>query len=193
MRTLVCCSFVFVASLAFAADPKGVIGGESPEWMKFTVPGENHKALNDLTGKFSYTMRWWEKPDAKAEESKGTSQSKWIMHGRFIQQEVKGKAMGQAFNGMGITGYDTLKEEYQSVWLDDMSTGMMWSPGKMDTVSKTIQQSGTMSDPMKGEKNAWYRTDLKLISKNEHTFEMFSKDGAGKEFKTMEIQYKRVK
>ncbi len=193
MKILVCLSFVFAASLALAADPKGVSTGEAPEWMKFTTPGENHKAMNDLTGKFSYTMRWWAKPDVKAEESKGTSTAKWIMNGRFVQQDVKGKAMGQAFNGMGITGYDNLKEEFQSVWFDDMSTGMMWGSGKMDPAGKTISQTGTTSDPMKGEKNAWYRTDLTVISKNEHKFEMYSKDTAGKEFKAMEIEYKRTK
>lgn len=194
MKSLIGLSLIFCSVLAFAADPKNTTGGHAPEWMKFTVPGEGHKALNDLAGKFKYTMKWWESADDNTpEESKGTSTSQWLLKNRFLQQKVKGKAMGQAFNGVGVTGYDNLREEYQSVWMDDMSTSMMWSTGKRDPAANTIEQTGTASDPMKGEKNAWYRTQLKVVSKNEHIYEMFSKGQDGKEYKSMEIHYTRSK
>jgi hypothetical protein len=74
-----------------------------------------------------------------------------------------------------------------------MSTAMMMSGGKMDPTSKKIVQTGTTSDPMKGDKNAWFRSETKIISKNEHMMEMYSKGADGKEYRSMEIQYKRTR
>ena len=180
----------------FAIDPpnpEASATGKTAEWMKYTTPGEGHKVLNDLAGKWSYTMQWWTAPGSKPEESKGSCNSKWILGGRFLQQDVKGKAMGQPFQGMGVIGYDTFKQEYQSSWLDSMSTGMMLTTGSYDTATKTLQQTGTLSDPMSGEKNKWFRTELKIASHNEHTYLMFNKGTDGNEFKAGEIVYKRAK
>jgi hypothetical protein len=194
MKIIICSFVLMFTCFAIAADPQGAQPTQAqPEWMKYTTPGEGQKALNDTVGKFNYTMRWWAAPDAKPEESKGTSTSKWILNGRFVQQEVKGKAMGQEFNGLGFTGYDNYKEEYQTTWMDSMSTSMMNMAGKMDPAKKSISMSGTMSDPMKGDKNAWARSETRVVSKNEHVFEMYSKDKNGKEFKTMEMVYTRAK
>ena len=91
--------------------------GGQPEWMKYTQPGEGHQIFKALEGKWKHTVKWWMNPTAKPEEHKGTNTNKLIMGGRFLQQDTKGKAMGQAFTGMGITGYNTMKQEYQSVWV----------------------------------------------------------------------------
>jgi len=193
MKRILFLSVLLFSTALHAADPAAPAAtGKAPEWMKYTVPGDGQKALNDTVGKFSYSMKWWNSADAKPEESKGTSVSKWVLDGRFVQQEITGKSMGQPFKGMGFTGYDNLKQEYQSTWMDSMSTAILYTAGPM-TAAKTIEQSGTVSDPMKGEKNAAFKTQLKILSKNEHTFSMFSKGADGKEFKAMEISYKRIK
>jgi hypothetical protein len=162
------------------------------EMAKLGAPGENHKALNDVVGKWKFTSRWWMSPEAKPEESKGTATSKWVLGGRFVQQEVKGKMGHQSFEGTGYTGYDNIKGEYQAVWMDNMTTGMMFSNGKRDADTKVIAQTGTFACPMTGEKERWFRNELKVANKNEHTFAMYTKTADGKEFKTMEIEYKRV-
>lgn len=181
------------SQVGFTADPpnKGDNHGMTPEMMKLMAPGENHKALTNVVGKFNYTMKWWMTPDAKAEESKGTSTSKWVLNGRFVQQEVKSKMNGQEFNGLGFTGYDNVKGEYQSTWMDSMGTGMMVSTGTMGGTN-TLTSTGSFACPMTGEKDKWFRSELKVTNKNEHTFAMFGKTPEGKEFKTMEINYKRV-
>ncbi len=192
MKIVICSFALLFSSFAMAADPAQPTQAQ-PEWMKYTTPGEGHKALNDIVGKFNYTMKWWMTPEAKPETSTGTSTSKWVLGGRFIQQDVKGKAMGQEFVGTGYTGYDSYKEEYQATWMDNMGTQIMNMSGKADPATKTFSFTGTMSDPMKGEKNATARNTLRVVSINEHVFEMYAKDKAGKEFKAMEMVYTRTK
>jgi hypothetical protein len=196
MHTLVISTLATLcfSQIGFTADPpnkEGAPGMMTPEVMQRMTPNENHKALNDIVGKFKYSMKWWMNPDSKAEESKGTSTAKWIMNGRFVQQDVKSKMNGQEFQGTGFTGYDNVKQAYQSVWLDNMGTGMMFSDGTK-TEDNTIATSGTVGCPMTGDKNHWFRNELKVLNKNEHTFISYAKSPEGKEYKSMEINYKRV-
>ncbi|MGE0764747.1 MAG: DUF1579 domain-containing protein [Bdellovibrionales bacterium] len=192
MKKLILGTAVLFTAVAFAADPTTTTANTPPQWMKYTTPAEGHKAVKDLTGKFNYTMKWWASATATPELSKGTSRNKWVLGDRYLQQEVKGTAMGQPFNGIGFLAFDNFRGEYQSIWMDDMSTSILNTSGKMDPATKAITQTGTASDPMKGDKNAWFRTELKLIGKNEHIYEMYSKGTDGKEFKSMEINYKRA-
>jgi len=167
--------------------------GNAPEWMKYTKPGDGHKVLSDLTGRWNFTMKWWNAPNTKAEESKGTSTGKMILGGRFLQHDVTSKAMGQPFNGMGITGFDSFRNEYQSTWMDTMSTHMMTSSGSYDPNGKTIKETGNMTDVMSGMKDRWFRSELTLTDKTAYTYAMYAKDQAGAEFKMMEIEYKKGK
>jgi hypothetical protein len=116
-----------------------------------------------------------------------------LFGGRFLQQETKGKAMGEDFRGMGLTGYDAFKGEYQSTWIDSMSTGMMKGTGTYDPATKTIKETAEMSDPMSGEKSKTVRADITFVDKNHYTYAMWAKGKDGAEFKMMEIDYRRKK
>ena len=166
---------------------------DAPEWQKYAVPNEAHKALDAIAGKFSYTSSYRMDPKGKWEISTGTSESKWILDGRFVQQQFEGKMGEQPFTGIGITGYDTFKKEYQSIWMDSVSTSMFFSSGKGAANYKSFETSGTMTDAMRNDPNRYARTVTKIVNNNEHVFEMYSKDSAGKEYRCMEIKYKRMK
>lgn len=163
------------------------------EAMKFGTPGENHKVLDILVGNWTHAARSWMAPDAKPEESKGTSTNKWILGGRFLQSDVKGNMMGMPFEGLGMMGYDNMKGVYQGLWMDNMMTGIMSSTAQYDAATKTFNESGSFSCPMTGEKNMSFRAVWKIIDANSYTYEMFQKDPDGKEFKMIEIAYSRVK
>jgi len=118
---------------------------------------------------------------------------KMIMGGRFLQQTVKGKAMGRPFEGMGLLGYDNLKKKFQSIWLDNMGTGMAQGTGNYDSVAQTLHETGEFSCPTAKDKMMTYRAEWKMMDKNHQTYTMWTKDADGKEFISMEMDYKRVK
>ncbi len=165
--------------------------GAAPEWIKNTVPGEGHKIFKDLVGTWKHTSKFWMDANAKPEESKGTSTSKLIMGGRFLQTDYKGTAMGKPFTGMGLLGFDSIKGEYQSTWVDSMSTALMTSTGTYDAATKTLTENGSSSCPMTGEKNKAFRGEWKFQDKNNYTYAMYANGTDGKEFKNLEIAYKR--
>lgn len=157
------------------------------------APGEAHKVLAEMEGEWTFTSKNWEKPNAKPELGSGTSSLKMVMGGRYLQQELKSKMMGMDYEGLGFTGYDNVKKEYNIVWMDSMSTGMMKATASYDSKTKTLTEKGEFSCPMTENKKSDYRADWKMIDKNNALYTMYGKGatGQGKEFKMMELTYKR--
>ncbi len=186
-----------VTSCATTAHKSKSIDMSSPEAMakmeQYGKPGADHKVLEPFVGNWTYTVQSWMKPGDKPEQSFGKNQNSWTMDGRFLKQEVSGKWAGQPFKGIGYTGFDKVRGEYQSIWLDNMMTGMMTASGNYNPATKTITQTGEFSCPITGDKNMWYRSELTMIDNDHHKYSAFGKDEKGKEFKTMEISYQRVK
>lgn len=152
---------------------------------KAAQPGENHKLLKDLVGDFTYTSKMWMAPGQPAMESNGTMHSEWILGGRYVQSVYKGEMMGQPFEGHGIDGYDNLSKQYVGSWVDNAGTGIMMSTGTCDAAAKSCTMLSDMIDPTSGQK-----VTTKMVSTHSDggfKFDMFIKDAAGHEFKTMEL------
>ena len=156
------------------------------------APGEAHKVLEPFAGKWTYTSKFWMSPGAPAEESTGTSQDDLIYGGRFLMQVVKGTMDGKPFEGLGFTGYDNIKKEYVSVWLDGIATGLMTSSGQYDAATKTITETGVNSCPLTGEKDRKGRSVVTLVDNDHKTYNSYAAGPDGKENKMMEISYTRV-
>ena len=181
----------------FAAEEKAPAAdaekqAKKAEMQKYTTPNENHKALEPLVGQWKSSVKFWMMADAPPEVSEGTSENHWIMGGRFVEQDFKGTSMGQPFEGMGITGYDTIRGEYASLWLDNMATGIMVASAQFDPATKSLNQNGTMSCPLTMEKSRPIRSVWKIVDNDHNTYVAFMNDKNGKEYKAMEIAYERV-
>lgn len=140
--------------------------------MDAMQPGAAHKVLAEMAGKWSYTSMMWMSADVKPEESKGKSVMKMIFGGRFLHHEIKGKAMGQPWEGLGYTGFDNVKQKYQTVWMDGMSTGIMHGEATFDAATKTLKDAGSFSCPVTG-KDRTYRSEWKITDKNNMLFAMY--------------------
>lgn len=162
------------------------------KWKEASTPNENHKILNKLVGEWDHTLQWWMEPGSTPEESAGTSKVDWIMDGRFVEHNVHGTSMGQPFNGIGIVGYDNVKKQYDSIWIDNMGTGMMHSNGQYDAATDTLSESGSFSCPIKGD--TAYKAKYTFVDQDHYTYEMYMNDmKTGEEFRSMLISYTRQK
>jgi hypothetical protein len=168
--------------------------------LKAGAPNENHKALEPLAGEWTTAVKFWMAPGAPPQESAGTCKRKWILDGRFLEELVTGKFFGMPYHGRGLSGYDNLKKQYNSVYVDSMSTGIFTMLGTLDKSGKTFTYTGEYDDPMTGKpkKTRWV---IRIESNDKHTIEFYepappapggAQGGeAGKEFKTMEIVFTR--
>lgn len=188
--------FVLTAALSLAIpvmaqEQKQMDPQEMMEMMeKLATPGEMHRKLEPFVGKFDVEATFWMDPSQDPQTSKGKATHKWILGGRYLQQDYEGEFMGQPFVGQGLTGYDNYRKEYFGTWIDSMSTWMMATTGKVE--GNTWTYTGKMDDPMSGTSTEV--TEKVIVHSNDHhSLEMWMTGPDGKPFKSMEIHYRRTK
>jgi uncharacterized protein DUF1579 len=157
---------------------------------KLAAPGPNHERLKKLAGDWNLTVKWTWDPSQPMQTTNSTSTITTLMDGRYCQEQSSGEMMGRPFQGMGLTGYDNVLKKYESVWIDNAGTGIMRSEGTADASGNVVNWTGEESDPMTG-KLTKVRMVTRFLDDNHHVFEMYIKDPAGKEYKSMEISYER--
>lgn len=166
----------------------------SPEMMKameLMTPNEKHKVLEQFAGDWTYTGTFKMSDDAPAQEMTGTMESTITYDGRFLKQVVEGPWMGSTYEGLGFTGYDNVKKEYVTMWLDNMATGIMNSSGNYDAATKTLNLKGEHSCAMSGEKDRYYRSEWTILDEDHSVYKSYTLGPDGKEFMSMEIKYTR--
>jgi hypothetical protein len=185
---------VLVAGGLRAADVPGAKPDAAMlEAMKKGQPGEQHKVLEPLVGRFATSNQMWMKPGDKPMQSKGSSENTWVLGGRFVKMDMRGDMGGQPFEGVGYLGYDNVRGEYTGAWLDTMNTGITRSSGQYNPATKTLTESGTFSCPMTGVKDMHYRAEWKVVDNDTTRYTMYGPGPDGKEMKMVESVSKRVK
>jgi DMSO/TMAO reductase YedYZ molybdopterin-dependent catalytic subunit len=162
------------------------------KWMEIATPGEGHKFLDQFVGKWDVISRMWlEGPDKPPSETKGLSESKWILEGRFLLEEATGQMMGMPYKSMNFIGFDNYKKKYIVSYMDNLGTGLYTGEGKLDPSNKVLTMFGKMDDYMTGENDKPVKYVTRIISKDKHVFEVYDEVGNPKEYKVAEIIYTR--
>jgi len=158
-------------------------------YQELATPGAPHKLLAGMAGSWSVKSTWWMDPSGPPMESTGASEQKMILDGRFLQQDFSGEMMGGPFAGIGFTGYDNHTGKYVSTWMDSMGTGIYYFEGSAGADGKTITQSCSYDDPMRGPLT--WRSVTRIVDRNHLVFDMYTTDKSGREDKMGEMTYTR--
>ena len=177
------------ASLAVADEQKPDMKVMMEKFEKAGAPGEQHKQMASLEGKWDTKTKSWVEPNKPPMETTGSCEYKMVMDGRFLKQKCTGEMMGKQFEGMGITGYDNTSKKYTSTWMDNMATTLHVMEGTAG-YAKIITQQGEYMCPLRGHMKL--RSVLKILDEKSHVFEMYGTDEkGGQEEQMMEITYTR--
>jgi hypothetical protein len=158
-------------------------------YQKAGTPGEPHKLLAKLEGSWTTRSRGWVEPDKPPRESSGTCEQKSILGGHYLRQEYAGDMMGRPFTGISLLGYNNHTKKYETVWLDSMSTAIYYFVGTASKDGRTITQTCTYDDPVRGP--AVWRTVTRIRDDNTVEFEMFITPKGRHEEKMMEMTIAR--
>lgn len=159
------------------------------KWMEYMTPGPMQEELSKMAGDWTAHSTMWMQPGAEPVKSEGSVSAEMIMGGRYLVMKHKGSMMGMPFEGMSIDGFDNASKTFNSIWIDNMGTGIMNSTGNASDDGKTISYVGSMVDPVTGEK----MTVRQIIHMNDDgsvNFEMYMPH-EGTEYKSMEIHFVR--
>ena len=161
-------------------------------WQAYMTPGKEHEMMAKWNGTWVGEVQMWMGPNTEPMKNMSTATNKMILGGRYQVAEHHGSFNGMPFDGMSTLAFDNHKKVFISSWMDNMGTGVMNLEGPWDEATKTINLKGKMIEPSTGYEMT-VREVFKIVDDNTQVLEMYAPGPDGKEFKTMELTYKRKK
>jgi hypothetical protein len=158
-------------------------------WEKAATPGAGHRRLEPLAGSWKVRTTLTMTPGAPPQVSEGSSEHRFVLGGRYLEQRYKGSAMGMPFEGIGYTGYDNSRGKYVGTWMDSFGTGIMNSVGTGRPTDAKIDFDAEACDPTGG--TSQFLCSVRIQDRDHNSYEMWTKAPNGKRFRAMLIEYTR--
>ena len=166
---------------------------ENPEFMEkmmeLGTPGEDHAELMKSLGEWDVEYSMYMEPGAEPMLATATATRSSLLGGRYVMEEFVGTFMDQPFEGLLIQGFNKMKGEYFSMWMDTWSTWPSIMHGT-ETAPGTIESHGVMHDLMTPDGRP-YRSIVKEVDDNTGQMMMYDTMPDGTEMLVMEMNYKR--
>jgi Protein of unknown function (DUF1579) len=156
-----------------------------------TQPGKYHKLLGVLAGSWDVTVKF-KYGSGPERENKANSEAKWVLGGRFLEQEYTADLGGMPLFITQYVGYDNQRKKFFEIKFDNMDTGVLHTEGAISDDEKVITNVGERTDPMTG-KSGRLRTVTTITDKDHYTVEWFLTGTDGKEQKTVTLIHTRKK
>ncbi|MFK7884734.1 MAG: DUF1579 family protein [Phycisphaerales bacterium] len=103
---------------------------EMEAYMATIMPGEHHAAMRRSVGSWTAKTSFVMTPDTPPVEGVGTMEAEWVLGGRYIQGHFHmDDMMGMPFDGISYAGYDNIRQEYVTAWMDTFGTGILRMTG----------------------------------------------------------------
>ena len=162
---------------------------EMQKMMAYMTPGDMHKQLAKGEGTWNEEITMWMDPNAAPMQMTASCETKMILNGLYQQSISTGSFSGMPFEGHFLVGYDNIKKVFQSTWVDNMGSGVIFFEGPYDEATKTITFSGKMMEPTEG-KDCQVKETMQFVDDNTMLMTMY-KIVDGKDVKMMEIKFTR--
>ncbi|HBS29331.1 MAG TPA: hypothetical protein DEB06_07740 [Phycisphaerales bacterium] len=116
------------------------------QMMALAQPGPEHKVLERMAGEWKSRVTVSMMPGQPPDVSEGTSTTRMILGGRFLEIRNAGHLMGQPFEGLTILGFDRRSDLFTVVGYDTVGTYYVTGQGPARP-DGTLVLSGTTHDP----------------------------------------------
>lgn len=152
-------------------------------------PTRNHEFLRALAGAWQGQVELFAEPGAAPVTSTITVANSFSF-GRYLTTSFATKIADQPFQGVQTMGFNSTKNQFESTWIDNLSTAIAFNTGQCDPSGTTFTLSGRFEDPASGE----WRTQKTVTKVNgdQYSIECFDVDSSGKENVLMRITLHKV-
>ena len=164
--------------------------------QQLAAPTAQHQMLASLAGTWNFTASFWVNENADPQMSGGAMTNEMAVGGRFLSSKttlilnVGGQNI--PYEGWGLLGYDSASNVFTSVWADTLHSGMITGTGKYNEKQKTIEEKGRFTLPLTGKEQS-YRSELQREGDDAYRRTIFTTGASGREFKVVDIEFKRRK
>jgi hypothetical protein len=186
-------AFTFAPPRAQEGDVPAEMAKAFAEAAKWTAPGPMHAKLEAYLGKWDAEYRIFAMAGQPPMTSRAKVEISWLMEGRWLEQRYDGELMGGPFQGFGLLGYDNFKQAFVSCWVDNKSTYMTTSLGKLAQDGRTLISYGTLDEYLTGEHDKTVKYVHRWKSRDQFTMEIHDLAIGEENTKVVEIAYTRAR
>jgi hypothetical protein len=154
------------------------------------APGPVHKQMERLAGNWDVDIVYIF--NGKENKGKAKCETRWILDGRFLQQEYKSLFMGRPYTVLQHLGYDNQKKKTIEITMNSLSTGVHYNEGSISEDGKVITNEGDALDPKTG-KSTKLRTVTTIVDDDHYTLEWFKPGADGRSEKVVSMSHMRRK
>lgn len=162
---------------------------EMMAWMKIAQPGPHHEHLAQFVGTWHGDVKMWMGPGAPEMTEESTVEVSWILGGRFLEWKHSGAFGDMPYEARALEGYNNGDQRYESSWMDNFGTLIMFFEGSCSADGKSREMSSQFEDVVAGG-TVGYRSVYEVIDENKFIYTAYMDKGDG-EFKNMVITYER--
>ena len=183
LTTTICCLITAFSTAAYLRTQEEDM---MAKMMELATPGTEHTEFQKAAGEWKMEMEFDWTGSGTFEKTTANTVCKPILGGRYMYEDVSFEMMGMPVTGVSIMGYDKLKGEYISLWMDTMSTWWISSRGKKNA-DGLIELKGMMPE-MQGD--IPFRQTIRVDPDGSSTMRMYHTI-AGKEVEVMRTRTSR--
>lgn len=169
----------------------GCVLSLSAQDSPFPKPTAHHLAMKDQAGTWHAVAKMYMEPGKPPMVSKGTETNTLVAGGLWLKTEMKAEMMGAAFEGYGLSGYDTQAHAHVGSWVDSSGTWMAVTKG---TCSKDCREQTLYFDGYdEAGKPSSHKEVHTQVDRDHRTMVMYAKGKEGSYIRLMEMDYTRAK
>jgi hypothetical protein len=154
-----------------------------------TEPGEPHRFLGRLAGRWRVRSRAWPTPDAEPVESECVKHGRPIYGGRFLIEELSGDYRGRRVEGMQLLGYDGYLQRFDFTSISSLGTATYRATGELDGSGNVLTLAGEIDDAM-GKRPV--RHVIEIRDTDRHRLTAYTTLDDGEEVVAVETECERI-
>ncbi len=181
---------VGTSAITSAVIPQDNAGGDP--WDLYCVPGPEHDMLEHLAGRWALEVTATIVEGDEPVQATLTSDYRWLFGGRFLRGEYDGYVMGELFQAKELLGYDNYRRQYNSIWIDNMTTAFTHGMGYYDARQEALILEGVQDDVERGVRDEKFRFIYRFEDADNMTIELWRPDQGGKMFQAAKIAATRI-
>jgi len=155
------------------------------------LPTLHHLALHEQAGTWTVVARLFVQSGQPPVVSKGIEINKVVSGGLWLQSELRAEMGGQAFEGHGLSGFDTHQGAHVGSWVDGSDT---WMASMKGTCARNCREQTLFFESFGPNRKVVTHKQVHVQVDHDHrSVTLYVQAPKGGFVKEMEMEYVRVK
>jgi Protein of unknown function (DUF1579) len=151
----------FAAGAAAAAPPAAAAG--LPASVRLALPGEQHRWMEALVGRWNVDMKVWFAPgQPPLRSTELRAERRWTLGGRYLREELDGRFAGNAASRVATLSYNYLDDRWELSTVDTFEPGQMWYAGAQRGSPQRFEMRGESTEAGMGAEPSGRKRSLRF-------------------------------